>query len=71
MTVDEAFARELSKLNGLIAKWVTREMSRGEGIVLLSSCGFSNREIAALTGSSEGSIRGFISQARRRPGTEE
>lgn len=64
-------AAELSKIANIFALAQTKDMTRGEQIAFMSRAGFSNREISALTGSSESSIRGFISQQRRRPTPEE
>jgi len=67
MPVDDAAAVELRKIANLLALRFTSDLNRGERIYHLATCGFTNKEIAAITGSSEGSIRGFISQYRRRP----
>jgi len=68
---DEA-AAELRKIASVLALAQTKDMTRGDQVAFMNRAGFSNREISALTGSSESSIRGFISQQRtRRPNAEE
>jgi hypothetical protein len=65
--MDDAAAAELRKIANLIALRYTAELKKGDRIIFLATAGFPNREIAALTGSSEGSIRGFLSAYRKRP----
>ena len=45
---------------------VTQDMARSTAAVTLQSCGFSNREIATLTGSGENSVRAMLSTAKKR-----
>lgn len=54
------------KIANLLALMVTKEMSRSQTVITLVSCGFTTREIAALTGSAENSVRAMISQARKK-----
>jgi DNA-directed RNA polymerase specialized sigma24 family protein len=61
---------DLHKIACLLALLVTKELPKSPTALTLNSCGFTNREIAALTGSSEGSVRAMISQGRRKQGTD-
>ena len=56
----------LDKIANLLALLLTREMTKSGAVGTLASAGFSTREIAALVGSSEGSVRAFASQARKK-----
>lgn len=56
----------LGKIANLLALMVTQDMARSTAAVTLQACGFSNREIAALTGSAENSVRAMISQSRKK-----
>ena len=57
---------DLGKIANLLALLLTKDQGKGAAAATLNSCGFTNREIAALTGSSEGSVRALISQARKK-----
>lgn len=57
---------ELAKIANLLGLLLTKDESKGSAARILSSCGFSNKEIAGLTGSSENSIRALLSQARKK-----
>jgi DNA-binding NarL/FixJ family response regulator len=59
---------DLNKIASLLALIVTKDQPKGVAALTLSACGFSNKEIAALTGSQENSVRAMISQARRKQG---
>jgi len=61
---------ELRKIANLLALHEVAGLSKGDAAMLLSAAGFSNREIATLVGTSEGSVRGLLSMARRRGGAE-
>jgi hypothetical protein len=67
MTEQESIAAELKKIANLLAIREVHDMKKGEAALVLNLCGFSNREIAALIGTSEGSVRGLLSLARKRP----
>jgi DNA-directed RNA polymerase specialized sigma24 family protein len=67
MTEQESIAAELRKIANLLAVREVRNLKKGEGALILSLSGFSNKEIAALIGTSEGSVRGLLSAARKRP----
>ena len=56
----------LGKIANVLALILTKDQSKGSAAATLNSCGFTNREIAALMGSSEGSVRSLISQARKK-----
>lgn len=60
--------RDLAKIANVLALLLTKDQSKSATAATLSACGFSNREIAALTGSSEGSVRAMISQGRKKQG---
>jgi DNA-directed RNA polymerase specialized sigma24 family protein len=67
----DVVALELRKVANLLALRQIDGLSRGEQARVLSLAGYSNAEIAALTGSSEGSIRAMLSQGRRRAAAED
>lgn len=66
----DAVAGELRKIANLLAFRETRDLNKGERARILSTSGFSNKEIAALIGTSEGSIRALLSQARKKAAEE-
>ena len=66
MTDQGELASELRKIANLLAVQQVKGLKKGEAAVLLSTAGFTNREIAVLVGTSEGSVRGFLSAARNR-----
>lgn len=57
---------DTAKIANLLALLLTRDMSRSAAAVTMQSAGFSTRDIALLTGSSEGSVRAMLSQARKK-----
>lgn len=65
MASDEV-ARELRKVANILALDHISGLNRTEQARRLMLAGYSNAEIAALTGSTEGSVRAMLSQARRR-----
>jgi DNA-directed RNA polymerase specialized sigma24 family protein len=65
---DESLA--LTKIANILALLLTREMNRSTAVAALDNCGFSTREIAALTGSSDGSVRAMLSQSRKKASVE-
>jgi hypothetical protein len=69
--VTDEVATELRKVASVLALALTKDMSRGDQVAFMNRAGFSNREISALTGSSESSIRGFISVQRKRASAED
>jgi DNA-directed RNA polymerase specialized sigma24 family protein len=71
MSEPAELAVELRKIANLLALQQVRELSKGRAALILSLAGFSNREVAALIGTSEGSVRGLLSMARRRGVVEE
>lgn len=71
MTDFDAIAVELKKIARLLALEQTRQLAKGEKAQLLNACGFSNKEIASLIGTSEGSIRAMLSQGRKRESNED
>lgn len=58
-------ATELRKIANLLALRQVADMKKGEAAFALALSGFSNKEIAALIGTSEGSVRGLLSIARK------
>lgn len=65
---DEAL--ELGKIANLLALLVTQSMARSTAATTLQACGFTYREIAALTGSPENSVRAMISSAKKKTSDE-
>jgi len=57
---------DLNKIANLLALLLTKDQPKGATALTLSACGFSNREIASLTGSPEGSVRAVLSKGRRK-----
>jgi DNA-directed RNA polymerase specialized sigma24 family protein len=70
MASDET-ARELRKIANLLALKQIEGMGKGEQARVLSAAGYSTAEIAAFTGSTEGSIRAMLSERRRKVAAEE
>ena len=66
----EAVAVELRKIANLLAFRETKDLNKGERARILSTAGFSNKEIAALIGTTEGSIRALLSQACKKAAEE-
>lgn len=56
---------ELRKIANLLALRQVGELKKGDASTVLSLAGFSNKEIAALLATSEGSVRGLLSIARK------
>lgn len=56
----------LDKIANLLALLLTRELNKSAAVGTLSSAGFSTKEIAALIGTTEASVRALASQARKR-----
>lgn len=58
-------ALELRKIANLLALHQVTDLKKGDAAMVLSLSGFSNKEIAALLSTSEGSVRGLLSVARK------
>jgi DNA-directed RNA polymerase specialized sigma24 family protein len=56
---------ELRKIANLLALRQVADLKKGDAALILSNATFSNKEIAALLGTSEGSVRGLLSIARK------
>lgn len=56
----------IDKIANLLAMLLIKDMNKSTAAATLASSGFSNKEIAALLGTSEGSVRSFISIAKRK-----
>lgn len=56
----------MDKIANLLALLLIRDMNKSAAVGTLVGAGFSTREIAGLIGSSEGSVRAFASQARKK-----
>jgi DNA-binding NarL/FixJ family response regulator len=56
----------LAKIANVLGLLLTRDMNRSSAVTTLSACGFGTREIAALIGSTEGSVRAMLSQSRKK-----
>jgi DNA-directed RNA polymerase specialized sigma24 family protein len=67
----DSSSAQLAKIANLLALRQISGLKKGDAAVVLNLAGFSHREIAALVGTSEGSVRGLLSIARKRPTTEE
>ena len=65
MTEQGEVAAELRKIANLLALQQVRDLKKGEAAMLLNLSGFSNKEVAAILGTSEGSVRGLLSIARK------
>ena len=63
--------RALDKIANLLALLLTRELTKSAAAGVLASAGFANKEIAALLGTTESSVRAFASQARKKVGKTE
>lgn len=57
---------ELAKIASLLALLLTKDQPKAAAVSTLSACGFSNKDIAGLVGTTEGSVRAMMSQARRK-----
>lgn len=57
---------ELAKIANLLALSLTKDYSKSATASTLQICGFSTKEIASLTGSTEASVRAMLSQSRRK-----
>jgi DNA-directed RNA polymerase specialized sigma24 family protein len=66
----DALALELRKIARLLALQQIAKLSKGEQARTLSAAGFSNREIASLIDTTEGSVRAMLSQSRKRAAAE-
>jgi DNA-directed RNA polymerase specialized sigma24 family protein len=58
-------AVELRKIANLLALRQVADLKKGDAAMILNLATFSNKEIAALIGTSEGSVRGLLSIARK------
>lgn len=56
----------LGKIANLLAVLMIKDMNKSSGAATLSTAGFTNKEIAGLLATSEGSVRALISQARKK-----
>lgn len=68
---NESVARELRKIANVLAIKQLEGLNRGDQARLLNAAGFSYPDIAALTGMSQGSIRGHVSLGKKRAPAEE
>lgn len=59
-------ATEFRKVANLMALRAVDGKSKSEAAVILSLSGFSTKDIAGLTGTTEGSVRAALSQQRKR-----
>lgn len=64
-------ARELRKVANLLAVRQLEGLNKGEQARLLNAVGYTNPEIAAMVGISEGSVRAHVSAGKKRPAGEE
>ena len=63
---EDAKVREpLEKVANLLALLLTKDGSAGDQIVVLAAAGFTNQEIADLTGSSKGTVAQTLYMARK------
>lgn len=68
---NDALVTELRKIARLLALRQIENLPKGEQVRVLSGAGFSNKEIASLIDTTEGSVRAMLSQGRRRAAAEE
>lgn len=68
---NNAIAQELRKVANLLALRQVGGLNKGDQARLLKAAGFSNADIAALVGISEGSVRAHISQGGNRAAAAE
>ncbi len=71
MNEQDAVAAELRKIANLLAIRQISDLKKNEAARLLNLSGFSNKEVAALIGTSEGSVRGLLSFVRKRAAPED
>jgi DNA-directed RNA polymerase specialized sigma24 family protein len=71
MSEQDSIASELRKIAMLLALQQVADLKKGDAASILSLATFSNKEIAALIGTSEGSVRGLLSLARNKRGNGE
>ncbi len=71
MSDQDDIGAELRKIANLLALKQVADLKKGDAALLLSLATFSNKEIAALLGTSEGSVRGLLSVARNKRGNGE
>lgn len=65
MSEQDLVASELRKIANLLALRQVADLRKGDAAMILSLAGFSTKDIAALIGTSEGSVRGLLSIARK------
>lgn len=65
MSEQDPVAAELRKIANLLALRQVADLKKGKAALILNLSGFSNKDIAALLGTSEGSVRGLLSLARK------
>jgi DNA-binding NarL/FixJ family response regulator len=59
-------AMSLDKIASVLGMLLTKDMSNTERIGTLSACGFSVKDIARLTGSTENAVHARLSDFRKR-----
>jgi len=67
----DAVARELRKIANLVGLAQVEGLNKGEQARRLNAAGFTNPDIAALIGISEGSVRAHVSQGKKRAAATE
>ncbi|MFT4283570.1 MAG: sigma-70 region 4 domain-containing protein [Protaetiibacter sp.] len=56
----------IDKVANLLALLLIKDTNKSAGAATLAASGFTNKEIAGLLGTTEGSVRAFISQAKKK-----
>ena len=70
MPENDAVATELRKIANLLALQQLKNLTKTDSVRVLAAVGFSTREMAALLGTTEGSIRALLSLGRKRAAAE-
>ena len=69
---DDEIIENLISIKKLIAMLVLKDFSlQKEKIIFLANYGFSNREISEIVGTSQGSVRATLSQAKSQERAQE
>ena len=56
----------IEKIANLLAMLLIKDMNKSTAATTLATSGFSNKEIAGLLATSEGSVRALLSSARKK-----
>lgn len=56
----------IDKVANLLALLIVKDMTKSAASSVLSAAGFTNKEIAALLGTTEDSVRSYVNTAKRK-----